>query len=38
MRIHNSKFVGIKNADVVIEADVKLVDCVMEMVQKKKKK
>ena len=35
VRIHNSKFVGIKNADVVIEADVKLVDCVVEGIKKK---
>ena len=30
VRIYNSKFSGIQNADVVKEADVKLVDCVVE--------
>lgn len=35
VRIHNSKFAGIKNEDVVKEADVKLVDCVVEWIKKK---
>ena len=30
VRIHNSKFSGISGVDVVKEADVKLVDCVVE--------
>ena len=35
VRIHNSKFSGIKSDDVVKEADVKLVDCVVEGKKKK---